>query len=424
MADLTQKKEEVTEAIILAGGFGTRLKETVPDLPKSLASVAGRAMLSYIIDDLRLQGVRRFIFSLGYKAEQVIQYLEDEYPTLDHEVVIEDEPLGTGGAVLLAIQKTKTGSVLVVNGDTLFKINIHALGDIFNQYKADCVIALKPLKNFDRYGAVEIDNNRIIAFREKQFMTEGYINGGIYLLDKEAFLQRDLPMKFSFEKEYLEKFAPEGNFYGSVQDGYFVDIGVPEDYHRAGEDLKSSPRDLSSIDKSWSVFLDRDGVINKEIVGRYVLNTGEFHFLEGVPEAIADLRNIFGKVFVVSNQRGIGRGLMTEQDLGDIHNEMQKVIASKGGSIDRIYHCPEVDNSCFDRKPNPGMALKAARDFPSIRLDKSVMVGNKPSDMRFGRSAGMVTVFITTTNPDQPFPHPDIDHRFSSLAEFVKALKH
>jgi histidinol phosphatase-like enzyme len=101
---------------------------------------------------------------------------------------------------------------------------------------------------------------------------------------------------------------------------------------------------------------------------------------------------------------------------------MQKVIVEAGGRIDKIYFCPEIDSKCFDRKPNPGMAIRALKDFAEIDFSKTIMVGNKPSDMRFGRSLGMVTVFVTSTNPDQAFPHPDIDLRFNSLLEFASSF--
>jgi histidinol phosphatase-like enzyme len=114
---------------------------------------------------------------------------------------------------------------------------------------------------------------------------------------------------------------------------------------------------------------------------------------------------------------------MSLDDLEAIHKEMQKEIVAAGGRIDKIYFCTEVDGPCFNRKPNPGMAIQSIKDFPNIDFEKSIMIGNKPGDMRFGRSAGMYTVFLTTTNPDQPFPHPDIDLRFTSLLEFAKALE-
>ena len=130
----------------------------------------------------------------------------------------------------------------------------------------------------------------------------------------------------------------------------------------------------------------------------------------------------FGKIIVVSNQRGIGKGLMTEEDLATIHYNMQKEIESSGGRIDGIYYCTAIDAKHPYRKPNPGMAFLAKQDHPEIDLAKSIIAGNKPSDMLFGENAGMYSVYIASTHPQTPFRHPDIDLRFNSLSDFAKAL--
>jgi D-glycero-alpha-D-manno-heptose 1-phosphate guanylyltransferase len=420
--NVIKENEHIREAIILAGGLGTRLRDVLPDLPKCMAPVAGRPFLSFVIDALRMQGIERFIFSLGYKADIIEKYLEEHYPTLYCETVVESEPLGTGGAIKLACTKALKENVLVANGDTLFKIDLREIEKVHKAHKAECTLALKPMKNFDRYGTVELDQTgSIISFKEKEFYDNGLINGGIYILNVPQFLQHSFPDKFSFEKDYLEKNAGKQTLFGSIEDGYFIDIGIPEDFNKAQTEL-SSTRDLKNIDESWTLFLDRDGVINDETPGEYVLNSKEFIFSKGALEALKILAGKFDRIILITNQRGIGKGLMTENDLEQIHKEMQKEIVSTGGRIDKIYYCMEVDSKCFDRKPNPGMALKALKDFNKIDFSNSIMVGNKPSDMRFGRSLGMITVFVASTNPHQSFPHPDIDLRFDSLLEFAITL--
>lgn len=180
--------------------------------------------------------------------------------------------------------------------------------------------------------------------------------------------------------------------------------------------------DLKKLNPSWTLFLDRDGVINIDKKGEYIHNWSEFHFYENIPGLMAILSKKFDRIIVVSNQRGIGKGLMTELDLQDIHKRMQEVIEKAGGRIDRIYFATSVDRSDPDLKPNAGMAFRAKKEFPSIDFSKSLMVGNKLTDMEFGRKAGIFTVFIATTDPEVAWPHPDIDFRFDNLAEFVKAL--
>lgn len=414
---------DIKEAIILAGGLGTRLRDAVRDLPKCMAPVAGRPFLFYVINHLRLQGIEKFIFSLGYKHEVIEAWLAEHFSRLDYECVIETEPLGTGGAILLAIDKVRGENAVVTNGDTLFKVNLPQLAALHIQKKAACTLALKPMKEFDRYGVVEIDTAYVITdFREKQFYPDGLINGGVYLLNKPFFTSKDFPQKFSFEKAFFEKEVHSGKLAGQPQDHYFIDIGIPEDYNRAQADLQSPPLDLKAIDKSWTLFLDRDGVINEDKPGSYIFSPDEFVFMKGTPGLFKKLKEKFGRTIVVTNQRGVGRGLMTEETLQDIHRQMKTEIAAAGGKIDAAYYCTAVNDNHPCRKPNPGMAIQALADFPDIELQRAIMVGNNPSDMQFGRNAGLYTVFVRTTRPDITLPHPDIDLIFDSLADFAAAL--
>lgn len=180
--------------------------------------------------------------------------------------------------------------------------------------------------------------------------------------------------------------------------------------------------DLHQIDKSWTLFLDRDGVINHEKKENYILNWQEFKFYDGVKEAMEIFNQKFGTIVMVTNQRGIGKKLMTEDDLHDIHYNMLAEISTAKGRVDKIYYCSDLNNDSMNRKPNPGMAYQAKIDFDHIDFNRSIMVGNKLSDMNFGRNAGISTVFLATTNPETEFPHPAIDARFNSLLEFAQSL--
>lgn len=232
----------IRQAIILAGGLGTRLRSVVSELPKCMAPVAGKPFLYYVIAHLQKQGIVDFIFSVGYKSESIVEYITMQYghnSDINMQFSIEQEPLGTGGAIKLASEKVSGKNVIICNGDTLFKIDNEALGNFHELHNSDCTLTLKPMKNFDRYGVVEInDANLIISFKEKQFYENGLINGGVYALNTGTFLKEDLPGKFSFEKDYLEKFVHKKDMYGVIQDEYFIDIGIPEDYERAQEELK------------------------------------------------------------------------------------------------------------------------------------------------------------------------------------------
>lgn len=180
--------------------------------------------------------------------------------------------------------------------------------------------------------------------------------------------------------------------------------------------------DLSAIEKDWTLFLDRDGVINVEKKLDYIYHYGEFQFMPGVPESIKTLSEIFSLIIVVTNQRGVGKGLMTEEALIDLQTKMVADLKKAGGRIDAYYYCTSTSDDHPNRKPNPGMAFEAAKHFPAINLGKSLMVGNTISDMQFGRNAGMYTVHVRTTHPGVTSPHPLIDLSYKDLPEFTMYL--
>lgn len=177
---------------------------------------------------------------------------------------------------------------------------------------------------------------------------------------------------------------------------------------------------FTAIDKTWTLFLDRDGVINEEQKGTYVLHRGEFIVYENVHAALKILAAIFGTIVMVTNQKGVGKGLMTVADLDDIHLYMQEGITAAGGRIDKVLYAADLDDNSINRKPNPGMALQAKQFFPQIDFTKSIMVGNKLSDMQFGRNAGMFTAYIATTNPEHILPHALMDVRYDTLYQFAR----
>ena len=180
---------------------------------------------------------------------------------------------------------------------------------------------------------------------------------------------------------------------------------------------------LKNIDKTWSLFLDRDGVINEEKDMDYINTWEEFRFYEGALEAIKIFAQKFGRIVIVTNQRGIAKGVTKLDELDRIHENLLKEIALAEGRIDKIYYCGDLENSSLNRKPNPGMGLKAIQDFPEINVSKSIMIGNTLSDMQFGRNLGVaLNVFVTTTRPDIIIPNTLIDHAFSSLIAVAKAL--
>ena len=180
-----------------------------------------------------------------------------------------------------------------------------------------------------------------------------------------------------------------------------------------------------SIDKTWSLFLDRDGVINKKLPNDYVKKWAEFEFLPGVLDALATFTNLFDKIFIVTNQQGIGKGVMTEIDLTKIHEQFMYEVVNHGGRINKIYHSPyrQEEKSVF-RKPNIGLARKAKIDYPEIEFEKSIMIGDSISDMQFGKDAGMFTIFISPHEVHVEEHKEWIDFVYPNLKSIAKELNH
>ena len=229
------------EVIILAGGLGTRLRSVVSEVPKCMAPVAGKPFLWYLLKYLTRFDVNRVILSVGYLREVIFKWIDevkDEFP-FEFDYAIEEQPLGTDGGIKLALEKAKDERVFVLNGDTFFDVNLMKLYDAHMIGKKAITLALKPMKRFDRYGTVNMEpiTGNILSFNEKQYCKEGLINGGVYVISKNAPIFEGLGEKFSFETAVLEPQCSRHQLLGMVQNGYFIDIGIPEDYQRAQTEM-------------------------------------------------------------------------------------------------------------------------------------------------------------------------------------------
>jgi D-glycero-alpha-D-manno-heptose 1-phosphate guanylyltransferase len=229
------------KAIILAGGLGTRLRDVVPNLPKPMALINGYPFLEVLINNLVKSEITDVILSVGYKYEVILEYFGSEYKGTSIKYVIEESPLGTGGALIKAMELFNADEeVFVLNGDTFIDLDYMEMKKGYGYSKADVGIALKPMADTYRYGRVALNEmNRISEFKEKGRHESGLINAGVYILRPSFFNAFDLPEKFSLENDCFVKYLDEINIYPYTVDGYFVDIGVPEDYKRAQIDLMS-----------------------------------------------------------------------------------------------------------------------------------------------------------------------------------------
>ena len=227
----------IKEAIILAGGFGTRLTN-ITDVPKPMAPINDVPFLQILLNDLLVKGITTFYLAVGHQHEVIIDYFGSSYMGCKVNYIIEDTPLGTGGAIKKALESVSSENVYVFNGDTFYDVDLDVMMEQHLSKNADITIALKPMIDFDRYGAVEYDADlRITNFSEKQFCKHGVINGGIYIIPTKLFDGLNFSNQFSIEQDYFEKYCSNKNLYAFISDGYFIDIGIPEDYERAQIDL-------------------------------------------------------------------------------------------------------------------------------------------------------------------------------------------
>jgi len=227
------------EAIILAGGFGTRLQKVVNLLPKPMAPVNGRPFLEYLLDFLITQDIKKIILSVGSLRHSIISHFGKKYRNLHIDYSIEEEPLGTGGGIRLAFWKVKGDRAFAMNGDSLFRVDLSKMMEGHLKKKADITVALRKLQETGRYGQVSIDrNHRISGFSEQRMNGgKGFINGGVYILEKGFLLEPFFRGRFSLEKDCFERFYSSSRIFGFPSKGYFLDIGIPEDYQRAQDEF-------------------------------------------------------------------------------------------------------------------------------------------------------------------------------------------
>jgi D-glycero-alpha-D-manno-heptose 1-phosphate guanylyltransferase len=222
------------EAIVLAGGLGTRLQHVLPDIPKCMAPINGKPFLAFVLDYLENQNIDKVILSVGFRKEQIINYFGASYRSLKIVYSIENEPLGTGGAIKQALDYCTNKLAFIVNGDTCFKPDLAAMSNLHQKAEADITIAVKHMADSSRYGLVVADlNSKIVEFREKEKLSAGgWINGGIYLVRKALF-DTFQQQKFSIENDVFKVSCDNLRFHAFQTDAFFLDIGIPADYCKA-----------------------------------------------------------------------------------------------------------------------------------------------------------------------------------------------
>jgi D-glycero-D-manno-heptose 1,7-bisphosphate phosphatase len=378
----------LTQAVLLCGGVGSRLGTLTASTPKPLLDVAGTPFLERLLGEMRRFGIRRFLLLAAYHADQIEAFLRSARDRLDvcGEVVVEPELAGTGGALWNARDRLDE-TFLLLNADSWFDINPLDLGLFLEAHpKAVAALALRRIEDSGRYGTVDLDGARVSGFREKTALAApGIVNGGVYAMRK-AVVERLAP-KCSLERDVLPELVEEGRVAGRIYDGFFLDIGVPEDYRR-------SQALVPAAQTRGAVFLDRDGVLNDD--KGYVGEIERFEWLPGAIEGVKRINDLGLFAFVVTNQAGVARGFFDEAAVAAVHAALSRDLARAGAHIDDFRYCPFHPDGTVPaytrvsdwRKPEPGMLLDLLSRWP-VDISRSVMIGDKQSDVIAAERAGV-----------------------------------
>lgn len=386
----------VRQCAILVGGLGTRLGALTADLPKPLLPCGDRPFLAWLMRELQRFGVEDFLLLAGHRSERMEAAMADLHRFLPKpariELSVEPERAGTGGAIYHGRARLQ-GRFLLCNGDSIFDCNLAALlGRAAAAPQVSAWMMLRPSHDTGRYGVVELgsDDERIIRFEPGEPLSAqsgrpGLINAGIYLFDRA--LLEELAPACSLEAEILPRLAAAGRLRGVVRDGYFRDIGVPDDLERARTELPSQ------LDRP-ALFLDRDGVINHD--HGWVGTRERFDWTPDGRTAIRTATDAGMHVFVVTNQSGVARGLYDEEQLEDLHRWMTDEIRLAGGTVDDLRFCPDHEEATVARyrrrspwrKPGPGMILDVIRAW-SLDPKRCMLIGDKATDLAAAHAAGI-----------------------------------
>ena len=383
------KDNSIRQVIILVGGRGTRLGEIARDVPKPLVPIADeRPFLDYLLKMVARHGYQDIVLLAGHLGERVEALYEGKrIGAATVRVMRETEPLGTGGA-LTNVCGLLDKRFIMMNGDALFDFNLRALEVAAPENGAMATLALRAVEDVSRYGRVIAENGRIVRFMEKdrEHRGSGTINGGVYVLKRKILsLIESLPC--SIEQDIFPVLAQRGDVSGVTFEGYFLDIGIPEALERGHRELPLTLRRPAA-------FLDRDGVLNLD--EGYTFRPESLRFVPGAIEAVRRLNDAGYYVIVVSNQAGVARGYFSLGDAERFNREMQAQLIRHGAHIDQFYICPYHPDGMVseyamdhpDRKPNPGMLLRALDDWPIERAG-SFLIGDKQSDVEAAARAGI-----------------------------------
>lgn len=466
--------KDVKNAIVLCGGLGTRLRDVIGENQKSMAMVQGKPFLDLLIDYLINEGITHIILACGYKSESIKNYFDDKKLNIKIDYAVENEPLGTAGAMKNALHFIDSDKTYVLNGDTLFNINLSLLEENMNDKNTDITIAVKDINKISgdnkRYGNINIDKGILSSYIEKNDIENSkFISGGIYLIKKEI-LSNIPDGKISFENEYMPYLMKNEKTIGAVEfNNDFIDIGTKETYDTINS-------------KKKVIFLDRDGTLCDDkgafdrLVDDYDKVIDSIDIYDGVADTLKVLKEKGYMLIVISNQAGVAKGKFKESD---IHKFNKKLNEKLDGLIDGFYYCIHHDTGkgkygkvseklvkeliidCGCRKPKVGMLIKCREDMKKgllqyidediidlkvpykkdrkifkksiiptdIDIKNSYMVGDKYMDQVCGKNYDLKTIWVETgegkkemDNHKEAKEGRDFDYKIKSFKEIVNIL--
>jgi D-glycero-D-manno-heptose 1,7-bisphosphate phosphatase len=377
---------ELTQAVILAGGRGERMRPLTDTCPKPMIGVHGRPFLAYLLDNLREQGIKTVLILLGYLPNVVMDYFKDGKDFgLKIEYVVSPESDDTGTRMRLAASKMDD-LFLFMYCDNYWPLRLEDMMTAYRKGGREAQITV--YANTDNYtrSNVNVSNGNVAIYDRKR--TAPNLSGvdiGYGIFNKSV-LRHLGPGNVHFEEEVYPRLVAEGQLGAYWSDHRYYSVGSFERLKLTEEFLSRSP----------AIILDRDGVLNRRPPkAEYVKTWSEWSWLPEAQPALRELKKAGFRVIIITNQAGIARGAMTENDLSAIHQQMRTEAQAAGGDIDRVYHCPHGwDEGCSCRKPLPGMLFMAQKDF-SLDLTRTWFIGDDERDEQAGRAAGCKTVLVS-----------------------------
>ena len=413
----------IKQAIILAGGMGTRLRARLGDLPKPMIPIAGKPLLEHQVEMLARQGFTQVIIFACYRADLIAKHFGDGSRWgVDLKIIVEQTPLSTAGAVLAGFEHLAE-EFAVLYGDTMVNVDVRRMERAHASAGADATLLLHPNDHPLDSDLVELDAaGRITAFYNRPHAPERWfqnlVNAGLYIINRRALVtRRNNQQPLDFGKDLFPAWLREGvKMMGYNTPEFIKDIGTPERYDRVQAEFAAGLIQRSSLETPQrAVFLDRDGTL---IVDRDCLRNAEgLELLPGVAEAIHQLNHHGWRTVVVTNQPVIAKGWCDETELRRIHNKLETLLGQQHAFLDRIYHCPhhpdkgfpgerpELKIDCVCRKPKIGMIQQAAAEL-NIDLTQSWLIGDTTTDLQTAKNAGLRSILVQTGAAGKDGRHP------------------